>query len=218
MTLNPPRYHHGDLRGALIAAGRAILEEVGVQGLSLREAARRAHVSHAAPRHHFPSVRHFLSDCAADGFDEFTEALDAAAATGTSPTEAVVAMAAAYVQFAADHRAMFLLMFDCDSLDEHTPALAASGSRAHAALVTAVRAIDPALAGEDLDYRVASVWSLVHGFAHLMLKEKLYQRPGGAGTAKSMAMRAMRDYLRGVQTAEISGLGFISNLQATDRV
>ncbi|WP_395826944.1 TetR/AcrR family transcriptional regulator [Elstera sp.] len=202
MTDKTPRYHHGDLRGALIAAGRAILEEAGVQALSLREAARRANVSHAAPRHHFPSVRHFLSDCAADGFDEFTESLHAAAATETVPSEAVIAMAAAYVQFAADHRAMFLLMFDCDSLEEDTPALAASGSRAHAALVTAVRAVDPAVAGDDLEYRVASVWSLVHGYAHLMLKAKTHQRPGGAATAKRMAMRAMRDYLRGARAAE----------------
>ncbi|MFY8107086.1 MAG: TetR/AcrR family transcriptional regulator [Elstera sp.] len=196
-----PRYHHGDLRGALIAAGRAILEEAGVPALSLREAARRANVSHAAPRHHFPSVRHFLSDCAADGFDEFTESLQAAASAHTVPTEAVVAMAAAYVQFAADNRAMFLLMFDRDILDERTPALSAAGSRAHACLVAAVRAIDPALEIDELDYRVATVWSIVHGYANLMLKEKICQRPSNPMTPKDMATRAMRDYLRGTMGA-----------------
>jgi AcrR family transcriptional regulator len=196
-----PRYHHGDLRGALIAAGRAILEEAGVPALSLREAARRANVSHAAPRHHFPSVRHFLSDCAADGFDEFTESLQAAASRYSVPTEAVVAMAAAYVQFAGDNRAMFLLMFDRDSLDERTPALSAASTRAYACLVAAVRAIDPALEIDDHDYRVATVWAIVHGYATLMLNEKIYQRPENPMTAKDMATRAMRDYFRGTVAA-----------------
>ncbi len=201
MTVKAPRYHHGDLRGALIAAGRAILEEAGVPALSLREVARRANVSHAAPRHHFPSVRHFLSDCAADGFDEFTEALQVAAFRHSVPTEAVVAMAAAYVQFAGDNRAMFLLMFDRDSLDERTPALLAASTRAYACLVAAVQAIDPALAIDDLDYRVATAWAIVHGYATLMLNEKICQRPENPMTAKDMATRAMRDYLRGTVTA-----------------
>ncbi len=206
-----PRYHHGDLRGALIAAGRAMLEEAGVPALSLREAARRANVSHAAPRHHFPSVRHFLSDCAADGFDEFTEALQVAASRHSVPTEALVAMAAAYVQFAGDNRAMFLLMFDRDSLDERTPALLAASTRAYACLVAAVQVIytaqgptlGPTLGIDDLDYRVATAWAIVHGYATLMLNEKICQRPENPMTAKDMATRAMRDYLRGTVAAGV---------------
>ena len=45
-------YHHGELREALVAAGRKLLEEKGLRSFTLRECARRAQVSHAAPAHH----------------------------------------------------------------------------------------------------------------------------------------------------------------------
>ena len=195
-TEKPPRYHHGDLRGALIAAGRAILEEAGVPALSLREAARRANVSHAAPRHHFPSLQHFLGDCAADGFDEFTEALTEAAAGRPTPAAALVAMGHAYVNFAEANRAMFRLMFNRDSVGERSDSLMVAGGRAYSTLVEAVQALDPALAPAELEYRIAAIWSIVHGFAHLSLDQKICAIPGGA-TPANLAARAVQDYLRG---------------------
>ncbi|KJV09294.1 hypothetical protein VZ95_12360 [Elstera litoralis] len=197
MTLKTPRYHHGDLRGALIAAGRAILEEGGPSALSLREAARRAGVSHAAPRHHFPSLQHFLGDCAADGFDEFTEALTVAAASGQSPAEALVAMGRAYVRFAEANRAMFRLMFNRDTVGEHSQALLAAATRAYSTLVEAVRAVDTTVSQDELNYRIASIWSIVHGYAHLSLEEKIWVGPNGPASA-DLAARAVQDYLRGI--------------------
>ena len=88
------RYHHGDLRGALIVAGRSLLEEGGPRALTLRAAARRANVSHAAPRHHFASLRHFLGDCAADGFAEFDAALRSAADSSAAASASTPAIAA----------------------------------------------------------------------------------------------------------------------------
>ena len=58
-------YHHGELREALVSAGRKLLEEKGVRGFTLRECARRASVSHAAPAHHFASIDDLLADIAA---------------------------------------------------------------------------------------------------------------------------------------------------------
>lgn len=193
----PPRYHHGDLRGALIAAGRALLEEGGVSALSLREAARRAGVSHAAPRHHFPSLQHFLGDCAADGFDEFTDALIAATEGQPTAVECLAAMGRAYVIFAETHRAMFRLMFNRDSVGERSETLQTAGRRAYQTLVTAVQALDPAMPPATLDYRVSAIWSIVHGFAHLSLEQKICANPMAKPSA-DMAAQAVRDFLAGI--------------------
>ena len=55
-------YHHGELREALVMAGRKLMEEKGLRGFTLRECARRASVSHAAPAHHFASIDALLAD------------------------------------------------------------------------------------------------------------------------------------------------------------
>ena len=61
-------YHHGSLHEALLQAAETILEREGLQGLTLRAAAREAGVSHAAPTHHFGDMTGLLSDLAAAGF------------------------------------------------------------------------------------------------------------------------------------------------------
>lgn len=192
-----PRYHHGDLRGALIAAGRSLLEEGGTAALSLREAARRAGVSHAAPRYHFPSLQHFLGECAADGFDEFTEALTRAADGQATAVTKLAAMGRAYVIFAETHRAMFRLMFNRDSVGERSETLQAAGRRAYQTLVEAVQALDPAMDPATLEYRVAAIWSIVHGFAHLSLEQKICANPMAKPSA-DMAAQAVRDFLAGI--------------------
>jgi AcrR family transcriptional regulator len=123
-----PGYHHGDLRGALLKAARIILEEQGPRALTLREAARRAGVSHAAPRYHFTSLRVFMADCAATGFDELAEHLTRAwaKADGDSDPEAGLSeMGMAYVLFAMRNRAVFRLMFDRDTYAAPIPILGA---------------------------------------------------------------------------------------------
>jgi AcrR family transcriptional regulator len=75
-------YHHGDLRAALIDAAKALIAERGVDGFSLRAAARRAGVSAAAPAHHFGDVRGLLTAVATGAFDACTAALVAGADAG----------------------------------------------------------------------------------------------------------------------------------------
>src|SRR5579864_3074733 len=69
------RYHHGELREALAVAGRKLLEEKGLRGFTLRECARRAQVSHAAPAHHFASLDDLLAEIATRGYHELTAAM-----------------------------------------------------------------------------------------------------------------------------------------------
>src|SRR5574341_518780 len=61
MTTSRRAYHHGGLRDAILRSAAHLLEKQGVEGLSLREAARRARVSHAAPYRHFPDRESLLA-------------------------------------------------------------------------------------------------------------------------------------------------------------
>src|SRR6202011_5603350 len=111
-------YHHGDLRRQLIAAAEQIILERGVDGFTLREAARRAGVSPAAPAHHFKDARGLLTAVALLGFREFGEALvKADKGGGTDPARRLHEQALAYVRFALEPPARFQLMFRHEKLD-----------------------------------------------------------------------------------------------------
>ena len=109
----PKSYHHGDLREALLNAAEEALSELPLEAVSLREIARRAGVSHAAPKHHFASVGELYGELAGRGFERFVAALDEAASRSfdQSPAKRLQAMARAYVRFAEANRATYGLMF-----------------------------------------------------------------------------------------------------------
>ena len=69
-------YHHGDLPAALRAATAQLVAEKGPSGFSLREVARRAGVSHAAPAHHFGDAEGMLTSVAAEGFATLADAME----------------------------------------------------------------------------------------------------------------------------------------------
>lgn len=171
------RYHHGDLQRALIAAAEAILIERGVEGFTLREAARRAGVSAAAPAHHFGSAAGLLTEVALLGFETLTRFLrDGAAEGGADPAARLHGQGRGYVRFARVHPARFLLMFRKDRLNWQDGRLRAAGQAAFAELEDAVRAYRGIGAGQPLDRAalttVLAAWSVVHGFAHLALDGK----------------------------------------------
>ncbi len=113
----PPTYHHGDLRAALIAATEALLAERGPDGFSLREVARRAGVSPAAPAHHFGDAAGLLTAVATQGFAGLTQALrDGVASGGDDALAALRGQGQGYVRFALRHPGRFRLMFRKDML------------------------------------------------------------------------------------------------------
>jgi AcrR family transcriptional regulator len=75
MTSSARPYHHGDLRRAVLDAAVAAIAESGPAALSLRDLARRAEVSHAAPAHHFGDKAGVLTALAAEGYALLADAL-----------------------------------------------------------------------------------------------------------------------------------------------
>lgn len=165
-------YHHGDLREALLIAGESALEELAADQVSLREIARRAGVSHAAPKHHFGSLGALLGDVAARGFEQFVEALQTAAdaTSDQTPHARLLAMCRAYLRFATAHPGIYGLMFGKRDICETTPRLATAMLSAWTQLEGAVAAVvgpGRAIHGAVL------VWSSVHGMAMLKLDRRL---------------------------------------------
>jgi AcrR family transcriptional regulator len=106
------RYHHGNLRAALLAQAERTVRERGVAELSLRELAREVGVSHAAPRRHFPDRRALLNALAQAGFERLGAELRAAVASaGEGFEDRLQATAAAYIQFAIGDAELLELMF-----------------------------------------------------------------------------------------------------------
>ena len=119
-------YHHGELREALVCAGRKLLEEKGVRGFTLRECARRASVSHAAPAHHFASIDDLLAEIATRGYHELTAAMSAEARrSGSDAAARLVGQGVGYMAFAAANPVLFQLMFSREANRFEAPELAA---------------------------------------------------------------------------------------------
>ncbi|MCC7253195.1 TetR/AcrR family transcriptional regulator [Hyphomicrobium sp.] len=109
-------YHHGDLRRAVIETALAMLHEEEGWQFTLREVARRAGVSHAAPYKHFPDKAALLAELALIGFDRLRETLLAALpASAASLRETFLPVARAYVAFGEANPALYRLMFGADA-------------------------------------------------------------------------------------------------------
>ena len=170
--MNERNYHHGDLRTALVQAGRTILERDGLSALTLRACAREAGVSHAAPQHHFRNLAELLSAIAASGFEDFVAFLDKEASGKPTPRQRLLAMGNAYVHFSALHPALYRLMFGVETAQVKSEGLLQAMSKAWAQLHGCV--VDAA--GEtDSAGKAALVWSVVHG--HAMLQAAQYAPP-----------------------------------------
>lgn len=161
-------YHHGDLRRAVLTAALDVIRTEGPGALSLRDLARRAGVSHAAPAHHFKDRTGLLTAIATEGYELFADAL----ADAPDLRERGVR----YVRFATGHPAHFQVMFQPELCREDDPDLVAAKLRASVELRTGVSTLPAARRGEDPRLRGTAAWSLAHGFATLLLSGNL----GGA--------------------------------------
>ncbi|MEO1090540.1 MAG: TetR/AcrR family transcriptional regulator [Pseudomonadota bacterium] len=110
------RYHHGDLRTALLEAAETLIAEHGPSGFTLADASRLAGVSTAAPYRHFPHKDALLDAVRARGFERLTDRMHTAIAEtgGRGSIEAMVAKGRAYVGFAIAEPAVLRLMFGSD--------------------------------------------------------------------------------------------------------
>ncbi|MCY0929891.1 TetR/AcrR family transcriptional regulator [Streptomyces sp. H27-H1] len=157
------------LRERLIDVGVELVTTEGSSALGLREIARRAGVSHGAPRRYFPTHQALLSAIARRGFEDLGARFPVGPAAD-GPRGQVRALGHAYVGYALEHRGMFELMFRHDLLDGSGQELP-PGSRLREftlplfeLLVSLVARCDPAGAPR---ITAAALWANLHGMAQL---------------------------------------------------
>ena len=196
-------YHHGDLRRGLLEATEQLLESKGVEAFTLREVARRAGVSHGAPAHHFGDVRGLLSEFAAESFMQLSASMRRWRARAPDTAfEQLVASGCGYVDYASSHRGRFQLMFRSERLDWERPSLAASGADAYGQLVECVERLGrEAGAPPELNpEKVALAWSIVHGFATLLIDNRNFAE-GVSGGSHARALDAVRRLIESARQA-----------------
>ncbi|SHK70915.1 transcriptional regulator, TetR family [Pseudonocardia thermophila] len=177
-------YHHGDLRRALLDTALTAIEEHGPVALSLRDVARRAGVSHAAPTHHFGDKTGLLTALAAEGWTMLADALAATAQRDPRFSE----LGVTYVVFATSHPAHFAVMRAPGLVRSDDPELVAAQKRAADHLRSgAARHPDPRAAEDPLT--AVAGWALVHGLAALIVEGSIAPEPDVETLARAVAGR-----------------------------
>jgi AcrR family transcriptional regulator len=187
------KYHHGDLRVALLRSVGEIIAERGLAEVSLREVARRAQVSHGAPAHHFRNKAGLVTAFAAQGFEQLAQAIEDLPAhrdAGSGPEE-LAGTGKGYVRFALAHPAQFSIMFDQAELDGDDPAFLQASNRAYGLLTRAIERCvrEGRLRANQAGPATAASWSMVHGFATLWIGGRLGHRSGtGSHSAAALSL------------------------------
>jgi AcrR family transcriptional regulator len=187
-----------DLRQKVLKASLALIEERGLDRLSMREVARKASVSHQAPYHHFGDREAILAAIATEGFAMLHQELERSLEKiAVSCNGAIEAVARGYVDFALRHPGYFRVMFRSDAVPiaKYPEAL----KNADAAFGTLVQVIDKSFVGEPLEMRrnlAYGCWAFAHGLATLLLDGPLTRRAGTPnGWQVELAARVIRVFV-----------------------
>jgi AcrR family transcriptional regulator len=163
------RYHHGDLRAALLDGAQQMLRERGAEALSLRELAREIGVSHAAPSRHFKDKRALLDAVAVAGFERLGEVLEQALAAGGDFTAKLHAAARTYVNFAVSDAALLDVMYASKHAPDVSDELRAASQRLFGPLLALIT--EGQQAGQvrdgDLERTGLVIFTGLHGFASM---------------------------------------------------
>ena len=168
------KYHHGDLKNAIIQAGVKILSKEGVVGLSLRKVAKKAGVSHSAPYAHFTDKQALIAAISTEGFKQLYSEIDLAVSPHTSdPKRQLMEGAWAYVQFAINNPDTFHIMFSSVlEKEKDYPAFVEISRKNYERVVDIVRACQAAgtLRAAPPEVMALSVWGQLHGISSLILE------------------------------------------------
>lgn len=180
-------YHHGDLRRTVIETAMAMLDEEKGWQFTLREVARRAEVSHAAPYKHFPDKAALLTALALIGFDRLRDALMAARPDGSvSLNEEFVGMARAYIGFGTANPALYRLMFSKEGKSDRMH-LSEQALGAFGVLIEILERgqVAGTIRKRPVQGQAAACWAMVHGIAMLAIEDLLIPEKVGPGATEA---------------------------------
>ncbi len=164
-------YHHEDLRGALIRSALKIISKHGIEDLTLREVARLAGVSHAAPYRHFKSKNELLAAVAEDGFKKLFE-VQREARKQASPLQQLQALGVSYVLFATKNISHFRVMFAREFADKKEfPGLYEIANQTLNQLKQTIVECqkEKIIVSRNANEIALAAWAMVHGLADLTI-------------------------------------------------
>jgi AcrR family transcriptional regulator len=192
------RYHHGDLRAALVDAAVAVIAERGVRDFSMAEASRRLGVTTAAPYRHFADRDELLAAVAARGLEVWAVMLSGAADAADTPADQLAAMAGSYVRFAAQQRPLFDTLFSSGLDKSRHPELQRAWEPVDALLTAVVQRVcddDPAAAEALAD----AIEATAHGYAMLLTDGEYGQGDEAVTATVDKAIASARALIAGRQ-------------------
>ena len=164
---------HGDLRAELLRKGLKLLDNQGVESVTIRAVARNAGVAHSAPANHFPSRGAMLTAIAAIVFaDLANQILDAITDLSEKPEQAIQAFAESCFQFAFDNPNRYNLIWQRQLVDHDDPALEKEMDRVYAALLSLLKQ-DRVNQRVDIETDAIAIWSMIHGYISMRLDGNL---------------------------------------------
>jgi AcrR family transcriptional regulator len=195
-------YHHGDLKSELMRQALKILDKKGVEGLTLREVARAAKVSHTAPYRHFRDKEDILAAIAEVGYGDLAERGQKALAI-SDPIAGYLEYGREYIAFAAEHPQHFRIMFSGKfTRYQLYPGLKTAGDAAFGALVSSIARCQATgkFRSDPPEQLALSAWAFVHGIANLYIDGR-FQRPDHPYPTVAELWALMgEDLLRGLKT------------------
>jgi AcrR family transcriptional regulator len=189
------RYHHGDLRTALVETAIGLIAERGVRGFSLAEASRRLGVSAAAPYRHFADRDDLLAAVAVRSLQVFAAMVAAEAGDLQAPPQRLALMTRAYVRFAAEQRPLFDTLYSAGLDKSRYPEL----QRAWEPVDAFLGVVEEICEGDTAaaDSLATALEATAHGHAMLLLD--------GEPDADAVAVAAAADRAAAATLAIISG-------------
>lgn len=190
------RYHHGDLRAALVDAAIDLIAERGVRAFSLAEASRRIGVSAAAPYRHFADRDDLLAAVAVRSLQVFAAMVAAEADDAPDPRQQLAAMTRAYVRFAAQQRPLFDALFSSGLDKSRHPDLQRAWEPVDALLTTVPLEVcnGDSTAAEALS---DAIEASAHGYAMLLNDGEYGQGPDVVSATADRAIASARALITG---------------------
>jgi AcrR family transcriptional regulator len=193
------RYHHGDLRAALLDTAVELIDERGVRNFSLAEASRRLGVTVSAPYAHFGDRDELLAAVTVDAYELFYAELAREIVRFRKPADRLAAVARAYVRFAGTHHALFEVLFEAGLDKARHPEIEAAKRPIDDTFTSCVGALENGSKAASTDLAIA-VEATAHGHAVLLLDGDFGE---GDAAVEAAAGRAARATLALVESREL---------------
>lgn len=181
-------YHHGNLKEELISAALSLLDEEGLEGVGIRQIARRVGVAHSAPANHFKNKQALFTALATQCFADLKCQLVEQVTPSTDLSIAVHAVCQCLLNYALSSPHRYSLMWRQDCVDAENVELQAEMEAVYQHLL-AVLDSHKGSVQVDIESRAIAIWSLIHGYVSLRLDGNLGQgRDEVSGADRSEAI------------------------------